>query len=68
LAPVVVDELGDALVRLAKNGTSILLIEQNFGLVHKISERYYVLSKGSVVEQGSMRGLSLESLKKHVSV
>ncbi|MDB5363657.1 MAG: histidinol dehydrogenase [Rhodospirillales bacterium] len=68
LAPVVVDELGETLVKLASGGMSILLIEQNFGLVHKVAERYYVLSKGSVVEEGKLAGLSMETLKKHVAV
>jgi branched-chain amino acid transport system ATP-binding protein len=68
LAPVIVDELGDTLVKLAAAGTSILLIEQNFNLVHRVAERYYVMSKGAVVEQGSLAGLSKENLKKHVSV
>ncbi|OZA01406.1 MAG: ABC transporter ATP-binding protein [Rhizobiales bacterium 17-65-6] len=68
LAPVVVDELGDALARLADKGTSILLIEQNLGLVRSVAERYYVLSKGAVVEEGHLSGLSMETLKKHVAV
>ena len=68
LAPVIVDELADLCVRLGDEGTSILLIEQNFGLVHRVAERYYVLSKGTVVEDGSLTGLSVESLKKHVAV
>jgi len=68
LAPVIVDELGDLCINLGNQGTSILLIEQNFGLVHKVAERYYVLSKGMVIEEGTMAGLSIESLKKHVAV
>lgn len=68
LAPVVVDELSETLVQLAGEGTSILLIEQNFSLVHRVAERYYVLSKGTVVEQGAVKGLSMESLKMHVAV
>jgi branched-chain amino acid transport system ATP-binding protein len=68
LAPVVVDDLGDSLVRLAERGTAILLIEQNFGLIRKVGDRYYVMSKGSVVEEGRLADLSKEELKKHVSV
>jgi ABC-type branched-subunit amino acid transport system ATPase component len=68
LAPVIVDELGETLVKLAAGETSILLIEQNFSLVHAVAERYYVMSKGAVVEQGRLEGLSRESLKKHVAV
>jgi len=68
LAPVIVDELADVLVRLFEGGTSLLLIEQNYGLVRRVASRYYVLSKGSIVEQGDLAGLSMESLKKHVAV
>jgi len=68
LAPVIVDGLADTLRALARTGTAILLIEQNFGLVHRVAERYYVLSKGSIVEAGRLAGLSMETLKKHVSV
>ncbi|MBK9360109.1 MAG: ABC transporter ATP-binding protein [Rubrivivax sp.] len=68
LAPVIVDELAATLVRLAAEKTSILLIEQNFSLVHRVAQRYYVLSKGTVVEKGSAQGMSIENLKKHVAV
>jgi branched-chain amino acid transport system ATP-binding protein len=68
LAPVIVDELAGVLRDLADSGTALLLIEQHFGLVHRVAERYYVLSKGAVVEEGRIAGLSMESLKKHVAV
>lgn len=68
LAPVIVDELADTLRNLARGGTSILLIEQNFGLVHRVAERYYVLSKGAVVDSGQLAGLSMDTLKRHVAV
>jgi len=68
LAPVIVDELADLCLRLARGGVSILLIEQNFGLVHRVAERYYVLAKGAVVEEGRLEGLTIDSLKKHVAV
>ncbi len=68
LAPVVVDFLGKTLCQLADSGTSILLIEQNTRLVHTVAERYYVLSKGSIVESASMSGLSMEALHRHIMV
>ncbi len=68
LAPVIVDELAAVLRKLADSGTGLLLIEQHFGLVHRVAERYYVLSKGSIVEEGQLAGLSLESLQRHVAV
>jgi ABC-type branched-subunit amino acid transport system ATPase component len=68
LAPVIVDELADLCLRLAREGVSILLIEQNFGLVHRVAERYYVLAKGAVVEEGRLEGLTIDNLKRHVAV
>jgi branched-chain amino acid transport system ATP-binding protein len=68
LAPVVVDELASVMLRLADEGTSLLLIEQNYGLVRRVAERYYVLAKGAIAEQGRLEGLSMESLKRHVAV
>jgi branched-chain amino acid transport system ATP-binding protein len=68
LAPVIVDELAEVMRQLAEAGTGLLLIEQNFGLVRRVAERYYVLSKGAIVEEGGLAGLSMESLKKHVAV
>lgn len=68
LAPVIVDELAEILRQLAESGTGLLLIEQHFGLVHRVAERYYVLSKGAIVEQGELAGLSMESLQRHVAV
>jgi branched-chain amino acid transport system ATP-binding protein len=68
LAPVIVDELVGIFRKLYEGGTSLLLIEQNYDLVRRVAERYYVLSKGSVVEEGRLSDLSAESLKKHVAV
>jgi branched-chain amino acid transport system ATP-binding protein len=68
LAPVIIDELADIFRRLHNEGTSLLLIEQNYSLVSRVSDRYHVLSKGSVVDEGKLAGLSMESLKKHVAV
>jgi branched-chain amino acid transport system ATP-binding protein len=68
LAPVIVDELALVLRRLADGGTGLLLIEHNFGLVRRVAERYYALSKGQIVDQGSLADLSMEKLKEHVAV
>jgi branched-chain amino acid transport system ATP-binding protein len=68
LAPVIVDELAVVLRRLADGGTGLLLIEQNFGLVRRVAERYYALSKGQVVDHGDLANLSMEKLKEHVAV
>jgi branched-chain amino acid transport system ATP-binding protein len=68
LAPVIVDELAGVLIRLAAENTGILLIEQNIGLVRRIAERYCILSKGAVVEEGVLAALSAETLQRHIAI
>ena len=63
LAPVIVDDLGRILADLAETGVAILLIEQHLRLVREISERFYVISKGSVSEEGRMADVDQEKLQ-----
>ena len=53
LAPKLVDEVGDALARLAASGLSLLLVEQNLRLATRIGKRVYVMSKGRIVFTGT---------------
>ena len=68
LAPVIVDMLSDLMLRLAAEGTGILLIEQNVSLIRRVADRFYVLSKGRVVAQGHTEGLSNEDLMGHILI
>jgi branched-chain amino acid transport system ATP-binding protein len=68
LAPVIVDELAALLQRLAGEGIGILLIEQNVSLIHRVAERFYVLSKGAVAEAGDLRNVSMEELQRHIAI
>jgi branched-chain amino acid transport system ATP-binding protein len=68
LAPVVIDELAGVLTGLVAGGTAILLIEQNLSLVERAAQEFYVLSKGGVVDRGSMRDTTREALHKHIAI
>ena len=68
LAPVIVDELAALLVRLGGEGIGILLIEQNVSLIHRVAERFYVLSKGAVAAQGALRNITKEELQRHIAI
>lgn len=63
LAPVIVDGLGTILRDLAGTGVAILLIEQHLRLVRDISERFYVVSKGTVTDQGRMQDVDQDALQ-----
>ena len=58
LAPKLVDEVGDALARLAATGLALLLVEQNLGLATRIGQRVYVMSKGRIVFSGTPAALA----------
>ncbi len=53
LAPVLVDIIFDVIVRLNKQGTTILLVEQNALMALRTASRAYVLETGRIVLSGS---------------
>jgi branched-chain amino acid transport system ATP-binding protein len=52
LAPIVVDQIFDAIQNLCANGTTILLVEQNASAALGIADRGYVIETGAVVLDG----------------
>jgi len=51
LAPVIVQKLGEVLVKLKERGLTILLVEQNFRFAAPIADRHYVMEHGHIVEE-----------------
>lgn len=49
LAPVLVREVGDVILRLKKGGLSIFLVEQNLSFAKKCADYTHVMSKGKIV-------------------
>ena len=49
LAPVLVREVGDAILRLKEGGLSIFLVEQNLSFAKKFADYAHVMSKGKIV-------------------
>ena len=65
LAPILVDQIFDIIRSLHKNGTTILLVEQNAQMALSVADRGYVLETGKIVTSGSGKELlSDESVKK----
>jgi branched-chain amino acid transport system ATP-binding protein len=57
LAPLIVREIGDILLRLKQERLSILLVEQNYHLARRVVDRVYVMSKGQIVFEGTPAAL-----------
>lgn len=57
LAPLVVNDIFDTIVEINKNGTTILLVEQNANKALAIANRAYVLETGKIVQSGDAKVL-----------
>src|SRR3981189_3069179 len=53
LAPLMVNAIFEAIDRINKEGTTVLLVEQNANLALKRSQKAYVLETGRIIMQGS---------------
>ena len=57
LAPIVVEEIFELILRIKESGKTVLLIEQNASMALSISDRGYVLENGSIVLTGPGKDL-----------
>ncbi|MBB5790469.1 ABC transporter ATP-binding protein [Jiangella mangrovi] len=62
LAPVVVDEVFDAIRTINADGVSVLLVEQDVERALEVSARGYVLAEGRIVASGSAAELTGSAL------
>lgn len=58
LAPVIIDSIVEKIIEINRQGSTILLIEQNAHLALEISHYAYVLSVGKVVRDGESSALA----------
>jgi branched-chain amino acid transport system ATP-binding protein len=65
LAPLVVDHLRDQIVRLKREGLTILLAEQNVEFSLALADRVYVLEKGSIRFTGPAAALRDNEALRH---
>ena len=53
LSPLLVDQVFEIIKDINKDGTTVLLVEQNAGKSLAISDRAYVMENGSIVLSGT---------------
>jgi len=70
LAPLVIKAMGEQLGEIKKLGTTMLICEHNVGLATVLSERAYVMDKGTIRYQGTIEELrgNEEVRKKYLMV
>ncbi len=62
LAPIVADQIFDAIEKISVDGTSILLVEQNIEIALRLARRAYVLRNGKIVKSGFTAELQNDDL------
>ena len=64
LAPVVVEQVFETILRIREQGVTIVLVEQNARMALSLADKAYVLEVGNIVLQGTGRELlNHESVK-----
>lgn len=51
LAPVIVQKLGEVLVKLKEKGLTIVLVEQNFRFAAPLADRHYLMEHGKIIDE-----------------
>lgn len=69
IQPSIIDQIEDAILYLKKtHGMSILLVEQYLDFAKAVSDHFYIMERGSIVENGPIADLSDEVIAQYLSV
>jgi branched-chain amino acid transport system ATP-binding protein len=60
LAPVILELMADAVLRMKREGIAVLLTEQNFDFAAAVADRAYVIERGEIRYDGSMTALDTD--------
>ena len=60
LAPVILELMADAVLRMKREGIAVLLSEQNFDFAAAVADRAYVIERGEIRYDGSMAALDAD--------
>jgi branched-chain amino acid transport system ATP-binding protein len=57
LAPLIIDDLYDTLTQINRQGTTVLLVEQNVQRSLAVADRAYIMEHGRIVLSGTTAAL-----------
>jgi branched-chain amino acid transport system ATP-binding protein len=57
LAPKIVEQVRDVIIEVNRQGTSVLLVEQNAAMALSVADHGYVMEHGRIVREGSAESL-----------
>jgi len=65
LAPVIVQALGEVLVKLKERGMTVVLVEQNFRFAAPLADRHFVMEHGRIIE--TITAAELPARREHLN-
>jgi urea transport system ATP-binding protein len=69
IQPNVVAEIAHNLSRIHQDkGISIFIVEQNLEFARKAADQFYIMEKGRIIEEGTFNTVSLDKIKKLLTV
>jgi urea transport system ATP-binding protein len=68
IQPNIVQEIGEVINRLTKEGVTVLLVEQKLAFARKFGQTFYILDRGRVVAEGQIGELSDHLIHQHLTV
>lgn len=68
LAPVIIDELVDALHEIRSRGTALLLVEQHIAMIEQLADRFIALGTGELVASGPAADLSTREVQELIAL
>jgi branched-chain amino acid transport system ATP-binding protein len=65
LAPVIIEQIGEVVLKLKESGLSMLMVEQNIDLATRVADQILIMNKGSLVWSGTPQELRDNEEIKH---
>jgi urea transport system ATP-binding protein len=68
IQPNIVHEIGDIIIRLNKEGLSVLLVEQKLPFARRVGNIFCIMDRGRTVAEGKMADLNDDLVRRHLVV
>ena len=68
LAPVIVEQLAQTILKIKAQGVSLILSEQNLNFAKNVCDRAYIIQQGRVCHESAIGELSPEILERYLSI
>lgn len=68
IQPNIVHEIGDIIIRLNREGLSVLLVEQKLPFARRVADTFCIMDRGRTVAEGKMTDLNDDLVRQHLVV